>query len=266
MKPLKRLVARAARWPLAIETAYRRDLYDLIKALDQEARAQIAANGQAMLDAAAVRQDADGQGWAAILEQMLVQIGLSVIFKIMDVDRLMSLRGRQADEFLKRDWRKAVRASYGIDVVRGNEAWLPDTMASWEAENRALIKSIPTNYTDRLRGEFVRGVTEGRSLRDLTAMVRETTGVGQKRAVLVARDQLGKLTSQLVERRQRDLGVKSFLWRTVGDERVRPLHRQRDGKEFRYDVPGPRPGLEIRCRCSAAAILPGLTADDIREL
>lgn len=263
MKP-RRLIGRAPRWPLSIEAAYRRDLNDLVAALDRAARAEVQARGRALLEAAAIRQDADGEGWARLLEEILLRIALSITAKLLDTDRLVSVRARQADEFGKRDFKAAIRSAYGVDVVRGNEAWLPDTMAAWEAENRALIKSIPANYANRLQGEFVRAVTEGRGLRDLTRIVRETTGANQKRAALLARDQLGKLTAQLNERRQRDLGVRSFIWATVGDERVRPTHRARNGKEFRYDRPGPRPGAEIRCRCAAKPILPGLTAAETR--
>jgi SPP1 gp7 family putative phage head morphogenesis protein len=249
-----------------VERQYLADLLAVVRALDQAARAEVQTRGQELLDAYAVRRDAEHRedAWFDLLAMLLLRIALEVASQLLDAERLIPLRARQAADFNLRDWRAVVRRAYGVDIVRGNESWMLDTLRAFEAENLGLIRSIPERYVERLRGEFTRAVTEGRSLRDMTRMVQETTGTTRKRAELIARDQIGKLNGQLQERRQRDIGVRSFIWRTVGDERVRPTHRQRHGKEFSYEEPGPRPGAEIRCRCSAAPVLPGLTAEEVR--
>lgn len=266
MAPPKRIVGRAPRWPLAIELAYRRTLNQLVAALGEAARAALARHGQAMLDAASIRGDAEERqdAFADLLAQILLEIAMAVAGNLLEAERLVREHATAVSEFSKRDFRAIVRRAYGVDVVRGNESWLPDRMRAWEAENLELIRSIPQQTVNRLRSEFTNAVLEGRGLRDMTRAVQDSTGANRKRAELVARDQIGKLTSQLNERRQRDIGVRSFLWRTVRDERVRPAHRARDGKEFSYEEPGPRPGVEIRCRCSAAPVLPGLTAEQAR--
>ncbi len=103
--------------------------------------------------------------------------------------------------------------------------------------------------------------------------------VAADRAELIAVDQVGKLYGQVNAKRQQDLGVTEFIWRTVGDERVRgnpgglypkatPSHWDRDSKTYRYDDPpkgksGEKelPGVPIRCRCSAEPKLDHLLDD-----
>jgi uncharacterized protein with gpF-like domain len=52
------------------------------------------------------------------------------------------------------------------------------------------------------------------------------------------------------------------VWRTVGDERVRPSTRIATAKRTRYDDPpdGELPGEPIQCRCSAEPVF-----DDILD-
>ncbi len=52
-----------------------------------------------------------------------------------------------------------------------------------------------------------------------------------------------------------DTGKKqgSYIWRTVGDSKVRSSHAERDGKTFSWDAPpeGGHPGEAYNCRCRA---------------
>ncbi|WP_241971166.1 minor capsid protein [Actinobacillus lignieresii] len=66
--------------------------------------------------------------------------------------------------------------------------------------------------------------------------VKELTGVTSKRARLIARDQIGKLNARLTQLRQQQIGVKSYIWRTSLDERVRKWHKSREGERFDWDA------------------------------
>ena len=81
-------------------------------------------------------------------------------------------------------------------------------------------------------------------------------GVSQSRAQLIARDQTGKYFGALTEARHRAAGATKYIWRTAGDERVRPEHAARDGKIYSYDNPpiDGHPGIAIRCRCTQSPI------------
>lgn len=52
-----------------------------------------------------------------------------------------------------------------------------------------------------------------------------------------------------------------YVWRTTGDDRVRPSHRKNEGKIFRRDTPPPtgHPGDDYNCRCRAEPYVPGKT-------
>lgn len=90
------------------------------------------------------------------------------------------------------------------------------------------------------------------------------------KANLLARDQIGTLSADLTRTRQESAGVKEYIWRSSGDERVRACHRELDGKTFRYDDPPAmwymtkrgkiytgrhcNPGEDYQCRCVAKPV------------
>ena len=58
------------------------------------------------------------------------------------------------------------------------------------------------------------------------------------------------------QHRQQSEGVTTYIWQTVGDNRVRPEHAARDGEEIECeDSPsGGHPGEAFGCRCSAIPV------------
>lgn len=50
-----------------------------------------------------------------------------------------------------------------------------------------------------------------------------------------------------------------YIWRTVGDDRVRSSHEERGGEIFAWDEPpeGGHPGEDYNCRCTAEPYVPG---------
>ena len=56
---------------------------------------------------------------------------------------------------------------------------------------------------------------------------------------------------------QRSAGIKEYRWQTMMDDRVRPLHADRQGLIFRWDKPPSdgHPGMAIRCRCVADPVI-----------
>lgn len=100
-------------------------------------------------------------------------------------------------------------------------------------------------------------VALGGSNRQLAEEIENRFGFAQDHAEFIARDQVGTLNGQLDAQRQVGLGVSRFIWRTVGDERVRDEHVALDGETFSYDDPPDEglPGEPINCRCSAEPVL-----------
>ncbi len=69
-----------------------------------------------------------------------------------------------------------------------------------------------------------------------------------------------RFLTEINERRQRDLGVTHYIWRSLDDPRVRTTHAERDDRLFSWDdrFSDGHPGHGYNCRCSAEpAVLDG---------
>jgi SPP1 gp7 family putative phage head morphogenesis protein len=149
-------------------------------------------------------------------------------------------------------------ALLGVNVFH-SEPFLKPLAEGWIAENTSLIKSLPTKMHPELEGIIRRGVMNGESVKSLAAEIKARYGVTDARATLIAQDQSLKLNSDLTRYRLLSVGVKEYIWRTVGDSRVRDAHAARSGQTYDFDKGPPNgknPGLEVRCRCRAEAVWP----------
>lgn len=210
-----------------------------------------------------VRQDdlrntpAGDDGWFESLRRAFMEALGAVGVHDGHASELASLVSQRVEAYNREQYHRMLRRAYGVDVFKA-EPKLAVLLRPWEAENIGLIKSIPEKYLDTLHGRVVASVRAGTSLRDMTRQIRETYDLPRKRAELIARDQIGKLNGDLTEYRQRNIGVKSYLWRGVLDERERDEHVTREGQEFEWDKPPAdgHPGKPVRCRCWAEPKLP----------
>ena len=143
--------------------------------------------------------------------------------------------------------------SLGVNVFR-SEPYLSTLAEGWIAENTALIKSIPTTTLDQIRGDMLRGITNGNSVADLSATVKSRMEMSDNRAKLIAQDQTLKLNANLTQYRLESVGVKKYIWRTVNDSRVRDSHAAKNGNIYSFGDGNPKPGEAVRCRCRAEGI------------
>ena len=170
----------------------------------------------------------------------------------------------------KREVTKVLSAIKGIAVqdVFLVEPFLDTEVSLFVKQNIKLIKTIPNQLFRETEGIVFRGIQQGLSHTTIKKHLAERIEINRNRAKLIARDQTGKLNAQLTQLRQQSVGVKRYIWRTVGDERVRgnpvgrysgatPSHFSREGKTFKWASPpnDGHPGQPIQCRCYAEPIL-----------
>lgn len=149
------------------------------------------------------------------------------------------------------------------------EPFLESELSAFVKHNIRLIQTVPSRYFSEIEGILYRGAQQGLSHTAVKKQIAERFGVSRNRAKVIARDQVGKLNSQLTQLRHQALGIKKYRWRTVGDERVRgnpsgmspkavPSHWSREGKVFSWARPPKdgHPGQPIQCRCVPEPILP----------
>lgn len=138
----------------------------------------------------------------------------------------------------------------------------------------SLIKTIPSQYFQKIEGAVMRSVQSGGG--DRASIFGEIQSLGvvtKKRAAFIAQDQTRKATSAINAARMKDLSIKQFKWdHSGGGKHPRKLHQQYDGQIFEVDNPpiidertGERgfPGQCPNCRCRMTPVISyGNSSDD----
>lgn len=124
--------------------------------------------------------------------------------------------------------------------------------------NIQLIKSIRTQYLDKVQNTVMQAMVQGTLNKDLAEQLKKLGKDAESRAMLIARDQSSKLNAALTRARHEDVGIKKYMWSTSGDERVRESHAEKDGQIFEYTNPPAdtgHPGHDVNCRCVQIPVL-----------
>lgn len=133
-------------------------------------------------------------------------------------------------------------------------------------ENVSLIKSIPSEYYDKIQGAVMRSITTGNGLADLVPEIKKYSGQSDRRVSLLALDQTRKAYNTINKQRMQSIGVKKFEWiHSGGGQHPRISHMKLDGKIFSFnDLPlkgeegfvnGQFPGQAINCRCTMVPVI-----------
>lgn len=139
-----------------------------------------------------------------------------------------------------------------------------DLMKALLAEQVTYITSMPTEAAQRVHEWTLRGI-EGAVRADQVAKEIYATGhVTKSRADLIARTEVARTSSTLVQARATFVGSEGYLWRSSVDSDVRKEHRKLNGKYFRWDDPpiagtnGMRyhAGQGPNCRCVCEPVVP----------
>lgn len=173
------------------------------------------------------------------------------------VNRILGLEARRHTETFMRQ----AKATLGIDltsVVRTED--LEDYLETAATRSAGLIRGLSEATIQRVQTTVTNAVLNGIPAADLRKKLTEDFNFSDKRAKVIARDQIAKTTSDLNRIRHTQAGISDYFWRTSRDERVRPRHVLCDGKQYAYGKPtdaeeGLPPGQPILCRCIAQAIV-----------
>lgn len=220
--------------------------------------------------------DYDGDGVAntlpiGALTRALVQVQAAVVAATPAAERASRDMIRDVSKHVTDGLNKSYMAAVGVapfrstpDGVRKDAPTSVDQVISNRLQaNVYLIGSISGTVLDQARGVIEESFRAGLRVEDLGKLLSERFDVAESRAILIARDQTGKMNAQITEARNRDLGVTKYTWQTSGDGRVRDGHAELNGTVHRYDDPpvtndeGDRnnPGEDYQCRCNAQPLL-----------
>jgi len=277
-KPKKRL-RRAPRWlqPMSIEREYQNILVQYVNEMLLAAR-EILLPALPGLVNEADQSRPKTDSYADNLEQMMQALSLGIDRRITKNWQTVTLDiGQKTSKWNSGQWQKSIKSVMGINAAQ-YEPWLQDQLLSFGKENVGLIKSIKDKSLSTIESNAQRAIRSGLRHEAIAQQIEDEFNTTKARARLIARDQVSKLNGQLTQLRQNDIGIKEYIWRTSGDERVRASHAIMDGKRCRWDdptvyfdgkawVPRPssavqeHPGQDYQCRCWAEPVFDKLYED-----
>lgn len=158
----------------------------------------------------------------------------------------------------------------GIDLSAylRNSPNIAEKVNALTAGNIQLIKSIRSQYLDKVQNAVMQAMVRGSLNKDLAAQIKDLGKTTEKRAMFIARDQSSKLNAALTQARHEDVGIKKYMWSTSGDERVRESHAEKDGQIFEYTNPPAdtgHPGHDFNCRCVQIPVLDDVVSQMSKE-
>lgn len=182
------------------------------------------------------------------------------------VRRLATAMVMQASDQTTDAFLSSVRRAIGVDFRSVlSEQGMADYLNAAIEQNVSLIKSVPDELLKNMRSTVLQGAMDGESITSITRQIQKQTGVADRRARFIVRDQLAKISGQVTERRQKQAGIQYWRWVTSKDERVGDDHRRAARRDIgygpgvypmSYEPPEGRPGNSTRpnCRCTQSPV------------
>jgi SPP1 gp7 family putative phage head morphogenesis protein len=202
----------------------------------------------------------------------------------------------------RKRWYEIAKAVMGVELLK-HEPWIENEARAFLKENMTLIRKLSADTAHDINQILMNGFRSGRRIE---TMEKQILGTGlpptayrteegklvfvsvERRARTIARDQTSKLWGNLNKMRQENIGLEIYQWRTVRDERVRPMHRALDMKYCKWSDPNVyadtledamagkwkertsemvklHPGEDINCRCFSSPVFETFMAETKEE-
>lgn len=134
--------------------------------------------------------------------------------------------------------------------------------------NVQLITNVASQTITNIENIVYDGMTNGEGWKAIVDGLEHQPEISARRIKLIARDQTAKTNQALNKLEQQQAGIKFFMWKTAGDERVstgKGGHKQLDGKIYAWDEPEYYPVIDAyghrgipsqrpNCRCDARPV------------
>ena len=248
---------RAAKPNAGIRAEYQRRILAILKAIADDVLGQIKAAYAE--EAPQIAQDASP---ASKLAQMMNDLRKRWERPFNDeaestADWFSSKASANATRAQKAAMESAALGDFAVRYDFGNAR--ADTVQAIAKENVSLIKTIGSEYFDRIENSVLRSVTLGRDLNGLAQELDRQYAISARRAALIARDQNNKATEAIARSNDLAAGVTKGEWIHVpGRKSSRASHKSMHGKVFDlaeglYDPDEGRkvkPAELIACNCT----------------
>ncbi len=254
-KRRRRREAPRANPPRGTQLRFERALRELIKEASGVLRSELKPTIESAVRAGEVlRQDSPADELRRLQEQLAQEFGL--IFSEARIRRLAERMLGDVEGHNRRQVQRQLRSILGIDIFADTPA-LIDVLSSSVDEAVAIVTKWSFDFQSDVASAVRRGVRQGLRFEQIAAELQQRLAISQRRARLIARDQVSNANAALTRQRQTDAGITRYRWITSLDERVRDDHAGRHGEIFSWDNPPSdgHPGEAINCRCTASPVL-----------
>ena len=135
---------------------------------------------------------------------------------------------------------------------------------AYQAETQQWVKKMRDDTLQMWTSNTLRLMAEGKGLPEILSQFDGMVEQRKGHAKMVARTQIATFNSLTSKARAQNLGITKAVWRSSADERVRPSHEGRNGKEFdlskglysSLDGKTLLPGTDYQCRCDYILLIP----------
>lgn len=246
--------------PHRVERAYSDAMRDILRAIHGEIKESVVPAIKAEL---ALRNEKNARTDSLADIMRLIRSIMRRIIPGQDLADQIANRTYRANE---RAVTESITRSLGVAIpLPGGDRSMID---AWIVDNTSVIEDLQSTYLNRIQRAISDGFVRGSSYREIAREIQKQTDIAWRRAKNIARDQVGTLNGLVTKQRDEELGVESFIWRTMRDARVRgnpsglypksrPSHYAREGKTYTWadGASGEFPGTPINCRCYAEAVI-----------
>ena len=255
MAPKQRKFVPKRKWlfPMGVEREYQRFMKRFTQAMLDAVKEELSRIHSLAVNSA-LKNDGISEDVLSIMQDIKKRFNGKITAAQMQAE--LKKVAQQAENFNAQQFRAVMRSSVQVDIFL-HEPWLNELADVWTGENVRLIKTIPEKFYGEVEGVVSRGMMDGTLTNKVGEQIQQVYGVADRRAQLIARDQIGKLNGDLTMHRQTGVGIESYKWSTSNDERVRDEHADREGQEFKWSDPPEdgHPGKAIYCRCVALPVI-----------
>ena len=237
-------------YPMSLEREYARELIKYVRKVRDICKRHIPAMVEAAMWNAIHADDWTEEQTEEIDKDITAEEEAAIMAIILAMfNRVKTFNRRQQEAIFRRVFSATPKEISKEDYEKIRQIWVNQNIELIHSIDRRTLESIRYALSENI----IRAVDRKILIEELADSITHMAEVNEKRAALIACDQVGKLNSQLAQLEQMNQGVNSYIWVTMKDNRVRPAHREREGKRFYWDNPpsGGHPGWAIRCRCTS---------------
>jgi SPP1 gp7 family putative phage head morphogenesis protein len=211
--------------------------------------------------------DAQTGNYAAILLRLSKKVKRKLLSQFDDSRIEAQIRKTlgKVDKKTRDAFYSRIAAKVGIDskALIAKEG-LKTTTNALILETAQWVKTLRDEALEKFTNNSLFAMSQGESIDTVVKQFDEIVSERKNHARFLARNQVQNYNSVTTKIRAQNLGIEKAVWVTAGDERVRPSHVARDGKEFdlaeglysSQDGLSLLPGSDYNCRCTYELIIP----------